>query len=542
MARLLPPERDIGVLNAPVRSCLALGGAFLVVILSLGLLERLGLAAGAGLTGVIGAAIALFAFAALLSHSRRAPDFYVADRKISGAFGGFAAAASFAGLLVLGLAGGAYTSEGEFLNAAVGLAIGYFVLAIFIAPRIKGLGAYTTGDVLAARLGGSWVRLAWVGVASSGPFLLLIAVLKIVGPLLSTLLGIQPEHGFYGAAALMALASFPGGMRSLTWTQAVQYFVIALACLMTAAFVVEGEPAVEAMMAKHLEALGEQLPVWNGTFSIPSVLSRLLPIVGAASLPHLIMRALTMRPVRGASASMTWGMLFSVAVLLTGLLLVDLRADAVIGEPAGDPLASLAAHLNGLPAVLIGLVFAGVLAALLALGQAVLFSAASALSHDVWDEIVDRSGAEGRRIVVARLIVVGVGAAAAAIAISWQADIPVLVEWAFALAAAGAFAPLLLGLWWRRCNEIGALTGIVSGFGLAGVLFLMEQGVVREALVSSEWTGFGAPAAALAGMTVALVTTVGLSLATPAPKVESDTLMGRSGGGRGGPPIRERPA
>ena len=94
----------------------------------------------------------------------------------------------------------------------------------------------------------------------------------------------------------------------------------------------------------------------------------------------------------------------------------------------------------------------------------------------------------------------------------------------------------------RRCNEIGALTGIVSGFGLAGVLFLMEQGVVREALVSSEWTGFGAPAAALAGMAVALVTTVGLSLATPAPKVESDTLMGRSAGGRGGPPIRERPA
>ena len=29
----------------------------------------------------------------------------------------------------------------------------------------------------------------------------------------------------------MAMAALPGGMRSLTWTQAIQYFVIALACL-----------------------------------------------------------------------------------------------------------------------------------------------------------------------------------------------------------------------------------------------------------------------------------------------------------------------
>ena len=61
MVRLLPPERDIGVLQAPVRSCLALTAMFLLAFFAVGLLERIGLAPGAALTGVVGAAFALFA-------------------------------------------------------------------------------------------------------------------------------------------------------------------------------------------------------------------------------------------------------------------------------------------------------------------------------------------------------------------------------------------------------------------------------------------------------------------------------------------------
>ena len=62
MARLLPPERDIGVLHAPVRSCIAVVGAFLVVVLALALLERLGIDSGAALTGIVGAALRAFHF------------------------------------------------------------------------------------------------------------------------------------------------------------------------------------------------------------------------------------------------------------------------------------------------------------------------------------------------------------------------------------------------------------------------------------------------------------------------------------------------
>jgi Na+(H+)/acetate symporter ActP len=408
------------------------------------------------------------------------------------------------------------------------------VLALSIAPRLRGLGAYTPGDVLAARLGGFRVRLAWAGVAFCVSFLLLVAVLKVTAPLLSTLLPIPTGYAFYGAAGLIAFAAFPGGFRSLTWAHAVQYFVIALACVMTAFFVIERNAPLEAVMADHLERLAD-LSAWTA-IGVPSLLSLLLTIAGTATFPHLLTRVLTMRPVSGAGSAMVWGVLFSAAVLVTGVVLADLLAETAIEGASGDPIQRLAAELGGLPAVLIGLVFAGGLASLLALGQLLLFAATAALSHDVWDEIVDPTGAEGRRIVVARLIVVAVGWASALAAASWQTSSATLLEWAFALAAAGAFLPLLLGLWWSRCSGTGAAAGMLAGLGVAGAMFLMEQGLIEQATAPAGWISFGPP---LAGMLVALVVTLAVSLVMPSPKDEDANGAPAS---HGAPPIRERPA
>lgn len=541
MARLLPPERDISVLNAPVRSCLALVSVFLLVLVALALLERLGLEPGAALTGAIGAAFALLAFAALLAHSRRAIDFYVADRKVTGSFGGLVGAIGFAGLLALGLAGGAYTSEAEFLVAVAGFAAGYLILAVALAPGLRGLGAYTPGDFLAARFGGGWIRLAWAAVAFTVSFLLLIAQLKLAGPLLSRLFGLSEQNGLYAAAALTMITALPGGMRSLAWTQAVQYFVVAFACVMVAGFLVQSGPPGEGAIAENLDALFASMPAVRAA-GMQSLMSLFLMAIGTASLPHLVSRVLTASPGRAARGSMAWGVVFAAVLIVASLALSELLAGIALPEPTGAPLAQLAERLGGLPGVLVGLAFAGVLAALLALGQAVLFAAATALSHDVWDEIVDRRGAEGRRIVVARLILVAVAAAAAALAPALGAGPADLLDWALALAAAAGFVPLALGLWWRRCTEIGTLGGMVTGFVFTGLVFLIEQQFVSAATLSRGWVGLGAPGAAAVGLTGALVIAVGLSLVTRARATSVRALAERGANPRGGPPIRERPA
>jgi cation/acetate symporter len=237
-----------------------------------------------------------------------------------------------------------------------------------------------------------------------------------------------------------------------------------------------------------------------------------------------------------------WGVLFAAIIVFGGLALAELLAGAAAPGFADGGVAGLALLLTPLPAVLTGLFLAGVLAALFALGQATLFAAATAISHDVFDEIIDKRGPEGRRIVAARLILVAVAAGAAMLVPLWQAEATVLLEWALALAAAGAFAPLVLGLWWRRCNEVGALSGMAAGFGFTTLVFLMDRDVISSTLVSSGWANVGAPTAAIAGLAIAIVVTIGLSLATPAPEAEVQNLVKDTTSGRGGQPIRERPA
>ena len=175
-------------------------------------------------------------------------------------------------------------------------------------------------------------------------------------------------------------------------------------------------------------------------------------------------------------------------------------------------------------------------------GQAALFSAATALSHDLFDEIVDRRGPEGRRILVARIILIGVAAGAAAFVPKLQAGGPALVQWALALAAAGIFAPVVLGLLWRRCNEIGALGGMAAGFGFTGLIFLMSQRILPAAIVSNDWADVGALAAAGIGLGAAVAVTIGLSLVTPAPETDGQKVAAGATDERSRPPIHERPA
>ena len=543
MAWLLPPERDIGVLRAPVRSTLILLGVFLLVLLAFGLMERLGVEAGLGPVGILAAAVALFVVAALLSHSRRAVDFYLADRKTSAAFGGLAGAAGLAGLLTIGLAGGAYVSYLDFLVAVTGLAVGFLLMAVAFAPGLRRVGAYSAGDYLAARFGGVWVRLTWAVVAFTVCFLLLVAHLKVTAPLFATVVGMTPAHALYLAAGVTVLAVLPGGMRSLTWTQAIQYFVVLFGCLVPAgSLIVRGTAGDIAVERQFATLLAEALPDWqSGDATSGTLLPFLLAAFGAASLPHLTARALTATSTRGALISMGWAVLYAFVLVMVGLLLALLLDEA--GDwNAASGLLQVAALFASLPAVLAGLVLAGILAALFAIGVPSLFAATTAISHDVWDEIIDRQGPEGRRILIARLTLIAVAAAAVGLAPLLDVEPSALLRWALALSASGGIAPLVVGFWWRRAIDIGAIGGMVAGFGFTGLAFVLEQSRLFGGAEEGGLGVIGAPTAAVVGLAISVAVTVGVSLVMPAPEPEDERETDGLGGQGDALPIRERPA
>jgi cation/acetate symporter len=131
---------------------------------------------------------------------------------------------------------------------------------------------------------------------------------------------------------------------------------------------------------------------------------------------------------------------------------------------------------------------------------------------------------------------------AALLAAHWSAAAGDLMEWALAFAAAGGFIPLILGVWWKRCNEIGAIGGAVAGFGCAALAFILEQGIVPGGAEISALADIGAAHAGLLGAGIAFAVAVAVSLVTPAPEADLSSLFATLRDDKGGGGMRERAA
>src|SRR5215208_5233372 len=244
-------------------------------------------------------------------------------------------------------------------------------------------------------------------------------------------------------------------------------------------------------------------------------------MVGTASLPHILMRYFTTPSVREARQSVAWSLLFifllyfsapayaafSKLEVYTNVIGRDIASvrpwmftwgelgliqicgknaaslDAVVaackaiaGHPGvlrfsdfvinTDVIVLSTPEIAGLPYVISGLVAAGGLAAALSTADGLLLAIANALSHDVYYKMLDPNAPTVRRLLVARVLLFFVAVAAAATAATRPSDILAMVGWAFSLAMAGNFPALIMGVWWKRTTAMGAIAGIIAGFGL----------------------------------------------------------------------------
>jgi cation/acetate symporter len=170
--------------------------------------------------------------------------------------------------------------------------------------------------------------------------------------------------------------------------------------------------------------------------------------------------------------------------------------------------------------VISGLVAAGGLAAALSTADGLLLAIANALSHDIYYKMIDPKASTMRRLVVARVLLVVVAIIGAAVAGTRPAGIIQMVAWAFSLAAAGLFAPLVLGIWWKRTTPTGAILGMMSGFGVC-LYYLIATRYFDMPL----WFGIRNISSALFGMPIAFIVTWVVSLMTAPPSKEMQEFV-----------------
>ncbi|MCP1337121.1 sodium:solute symporter family protein [Futiania mangrovi] len=315
-------------------------------------------------------------------------------------------------------------------------------------------------------------------------------------------------------------------------------------------------------------------------------------MVGTASLPHILMRFFTTPTVREARKSVGWSLFFIFLLYFTApayaafskMNLMSLFANAeglqlafsaipewmlawgsieghqlvtICGAKAESVAAITAAcegkglvggfpyselRLNndmivlstpsiaGMPIWVVGLVGAGGFAAALSTADGLLLAIANALSHDVYYKMIDPKADTKRRLMVAKILLVVVALAAAFLARTKPSDILSMVAWAFSLAAAGLFAPLVLGVWWKRTTNIGAVVGMAAGFGVT--LYYLVGNVYGFDFVKGsgdeiKWFGVAAISSGVFGVPVAFIVTYLVSLITPAPTQEMQDFVDR---------------
>ncbi|BCB28757.1 cation acetate symporter [Sulfurimicrobium lacus] len=287
-------------------------------------------------------------------------------------------------------------------------------------------------------------------------------------------------------------------------------------------------------------------------------------MVGTAALPHILIRYYTTPSVKEARQSVFWSLFFIVLLYFTAPALAvlakfdiytilvgskfselpswvnawaavdkalmsvsDLNKDGIVQlaeVTIGPDLIVLATpEIAGLPFVISGLVAAGGLASALSTADGLLLTIANALSHDVYYKMVDPHASGTRRLAASKALLLLVAIAAAWVTSHRPGDILFLVGSAFSLAASGFFPALVLGVFWRRANKLGAILGMLAGLGVC--MYYMYTTYPFFGVNAAKWWDIEPIAAGIFGIPVGILGVILGSLISPAPSKDIQELV-----------------
>ncbi|WAH98087.1 sodium/solute symporter [Arthrobacter sp. MMS18-M83] len=417
-----------------------------------------------GLAAFVGVALATAAIGFYgLRISRTTGDFYVASRTVrpwwnASAIGGeYLSAASF-----LGVAGLILLTGTDALWFPVGYTAGYLMLLLFVAAPLRRSGAYTIPDFTEARLQSKAVRRVTSLVVVAVGWLYIVPQLHGAGLTIRISTGLPSWVGSIAVIVVVCLTVVAGGMRSITFVQAFQYWLKLTALAVPVVFLLmhQADAGMPALAEASSNPTG--LPA-AGLYQTVSLLVALL--FGTLGLPHVLVRFYTNPDGQSARRTtlIVLGLLsvFYLFPTASGLLgRVFAPELARNGQPDALVLLLPGKLLGGVPGDLLSaLVVAGAFAAFLSTTSGLVVSLAGVISQDLL-------GGSVRGFRVAALL-----AAVVPLSFAFTTDSTALagsIGLVFAFTASTLCPVLLLGIWWRGLSDTGAIAGMSTGAVLCG--------------------------------------------------------------------------
>ena len=428
---------------------------------------------------------------------------------------------------------------------------GYVLLALLLAPYLRKFGKFTIPDFVGDRYESSTARLVAVVCAIFVSFTYVSGQMQGVGIVLSRFLEVDTTTGVMIGMGIVFFYAVLGGMKGITYTQVAQYCVLIFAYMVPAIFLsiqmvdtpipqlgLGGSLADGTSLLQKLNGLHHDLgfaSYTDGSRAMVDVLFITVALmVGTAGLPHVIVRFYTVPKVRDARRSVGWALLF-IALLYTaapavaafartnllmtvseqpyaempewfskwettGLLAFeDLNGDGIIqyvGAEAAmeneltvhkDIMVLANPEIAGLPDWVVGLVAAGGLAAALSTAAGLLLVVSTSVSHDLLKRTFRPKITEKGELLAAR-ISAGVAVCIAGwFGIHPPGFVAEVVAFAFGLAASSFFPILLMGIFSKRMNRAGAISGMLSGISFTAGYILWFKFLHPELSTPEHW-------------------------------------------------------
>ena len=434
-------------------------------------------------------AVSIFTLAQWVSrekgaHKKDAQDYFLASRALPWwAIGTSLIAANISAEQIIGMSGSGYViglgiASYEWMAALTLIIVGKYFLPIFLKN-----GIYTMPEFLERRYS-TGVRtvmaIFWLGVYV---FVNLTAILWLGATAVHTVTGMNVQVAILALGLFAGAYALYGGLKAVALTDIVQVSLLVLGGLVICYIALDRISAGAGIIAgfhqlsmRFPEKFHMILSPSNPSYKDLPGLSVLLGGMWVMNVSYwgfnqyIIQRALAAKSIREAQKGIVLAaflkLLMPVIIVLPGIAALALAPNLARADEAYPHLMAM------LPTGILGLVFAALIAAIIASMGSKINSIATIFTMDVYRPLRPQTSAQ-------RLVLIGRLTAAVALIVAVLIARPLLgsFDQAFQYIQefTGFFTPgicviFLLGMFWERCTASGALAAAVASAVLSFLL------------------------------------------------------------------------
>lgn len=463
-------------------------------------------------------------------------DFYLGGRKLGPLVTAMSAEASdMSSWLLMGLPGVAYLCGiADAGWTAIGLAVGTYFNWLIVSKRLRRYSKIANNSITVPQFFKNRFH-------DKTGILLLVSALVIVvffipytasgfaacGKLFSSLFGIDYFWAMVISGLVIVGYTMLGGFLAASTTDFVQSIVMTVALIAVLIFGVNIAGGFDAVMANAKELPGylsmfashDMATNTSSSYGFITIVSTAAWGLGYFGMPHILLRFMAIEDEKKLKVSRRvgsiWVVISMAVAVLIGIIGYSMSKVGAVDTLNGSDsetiivkIADLMSSYGAVPAILAGVILAGILASTMSTADSQLLAAGSAVSSDILGDVVRKKGnSEKTGIAVARVTLLLIAVIGIIIAKDPNSSVFGIVSFAWAGFGA-AFGPvMLLALFWKRTTAQGAIAGMISG----GVMIFVWKYLVRP--LGGAWNIYEL----LPAFIVALIFTVVVSLLTPAP-------------------------